>query len=215
MAYEDFKNDYTEVDAGTFINADTVDTRANFVNMNLLNDSYFYKDFGVGHFANYTHLIEFYLDAAPGTGVALCGYSVGTTYDDLAGQGDAFQAFMYGMTGGAGTQIRIKDASDGNYDFYAISLDTSYYLKCIRNGTTWSVEIYSDSSRETLLDTIAVTGTVTAFQYVLAAQSDNEAGGARDITGYMEDLDLQEADGLSPTGVLRGPLGGPLFGPIM
>ncbi len=196
MALEDFKNDYTEVDPATYINADTADTRANFVNMPTAYEIYFHKDFTASHFTNFTHYIDMHLSAVGGTSLAsLAGYSVGTTVDDILGQPDAFQVYLSGrLSGGADHKIEILDASDDSGDNYAIAVGTTYYLKCIRNGTTWSVEIYTGGREDTLVDTITTTGTATAFRYILAAQCLNISQTTnRDITGWMENLDLQEA----------------------
>ena len=199
MALEDFKNDYIEVDPATYINTDTADTRANFVSIPLDHDIYFHRDFGAGHFTNYTHYIEFNLSAVdPASDTSIAGYSVGTTVDDLDGQTDAFQAQILGsLSGGADHKIRLFDASDSGTDSsLAITVGTTYYLKVIRNGATWSVEIYTGGKEDTLFDTIAVTGTATAFRYVLAAACfDASITTNRDITGWMENLDLQEAVG--------------------
>ncbi|KKM45260.1 hypothetical protein LCGC14_1561000 [marine sediment metagenome] len=59
------------------------------------------------------------------------------------------------------------------------------------------------------------TGTSTAFRYAFGAWSYNAGAGARSITGYMANYDLQEAvGGNAPTGTIYGPLFGPLGGPI-
>ncbi len=55
MAVEDFAADYTEVDPATYINTATADTRADFVDLPLNADVYYYKDFGASHFGNFTH----------------------------------------------------------------------------------------------------------------------------------------------------------------
>ena len=197
MANEDIKNDYTEVDvAGDHINADTANDRADFVNMPLDVEVYFYKDFTASHFANFEHLMDFYLTSA-NSAVSICGYSVATTLEDLSRQTDAFQVYMYGITT-PNYRIYIRDVSDLDADYVDISTGTSYYLKITRTGTTWTVNVYDDSERtnEIANSPIAVTGTGTAFRYVLVGQSDDESSsGTRQLTGYMEHLDLQEAAG--------------------
>lgn len=192
MAYEDFKNDYAEQDVGGYINADTSNDRVDFVNIPAECTAHFSKDFGAGHFTNFTHLIDFYLDAVAESGVSRCSSSIGTTVAPLDDQADAFQVVIHGST--TTKRIYLYDKSSANSDRYDISLDTSYYLKCIRSGTAFSVEIYDASAREVgdLLDTISVVGSETAFRYCLAGQSANW-GETGDITGYMEHLDLQEA----------------------
>lgn len=205
MAYEDFKNDYTEVDPATYINADTADTRANYVDMDLDIDAYFHKDFTASHFTNFTHLIDIHVFSAGLTvNRSNVGFAVGTTVDDMDDQTDAFQLRIRARTvGGGNTDMSIRDASDSGVDNSVISLDTTYYLKCIRNGTAWSIEIYDAAERGggDLLDTVALTGTATAFRYVLAAQSNNLSTGGRAMSGYFENLDLQEA--AAPSGIIQ------------
>ncbi len=191
MASEDIANDYTEVDSGNHINTATADTRADFVTMPMNLDIYFYKDFGASNFGNYIHFVDTEITDIVGTSVSLAGYSVATTLNDIAGQTDAFQVQWVPSTGA--NNLRMQDASDSDTDSFAATEDVLYYLKCIRTGTTWSVEIYTGGREDTLVDTIALTGTATAFRYVLIAQSNNQAGGSRSISGYWKDLDLQEA----------------------
>ncbi len=192
MAFQDIKNDWTELDPGTFINTDTADTRADYVNMSLQIDAYFSRDFGAGHFTNFTHLITAYVSAVASS-FAVSGYSIGTTTDDIYGQSDALQVYWYAYIGIL--RLYIRDASDDDRDYWGLgSLSTPYYLKPIRTGTTWSMEIYDDGdARTNLVDTVGVTGTNTAFQFGLIAQSGNLASGDRSITGYWKDLDIQEA----------------------
>jgi len=193
MALEDFKNDYIELDPAAYINADTANTRVDFVNMITNAEIYFSKDFGAAHFGNYTHFIEFYLDAAPGSSASLCGYAVAGDLEGIGPQLDAFQVHWQGESAPVTQRIYIQDPSDESDDHYNGALDTLYYLKVIRNGTTWSVEIYTGGKEDTLVDTIATTGTATAFRYIQAGQNNNTGGSNRDITGYMQNLDLQEA----------------------
>ena len=193
MAFEDFKNDYTEVDPGTYINADTADTRADFIGIPLDGvDAYFYKDFGASHFTNFTHLIDFYLSSTNlGTQSSVCGYSITVNVDNGADITFGMMVYLVGST--VLKTISLRNNDDLETDQSDISLDTIYYTTPIRNGTAFSVETYSDSGRTNLLDTIAVTGTASALRYIMAAQSyDFEAPGDRSVTGYMKDLDLQE-----------------------
>ena len=179
-------------------------------------DAYFYKDFGASHFGNFTHFIDFYLDAVGGSSTSIAGYGVGTSVDDMNAQTDALGVYWSGSTSPE-RQINIRDLADDDIDFTALlALDTTYYLKVIRTGTAWSCEIYTGGREDTLADTIAITGTATAFRYLFAAWSYNVAAGARDITGWMENLDLQEGAPAAnaPTSALWGPLGGALYGPI-
>ncbi len=213
MALEDIANDYTEVDPATFINTDTTDTRADFVNMQLDIEAYFYKDFTASHFGNFTHFIVTEITGTPGGSVSVAGYAVTTTLDDLSRITDGFMIYWRASSAPL-ADLRLEDASDSSIDTFSGAAATIYYLKCIRTGTAWSVEIYTGGKEDTLVDTIATTGTSTAFRYTLVAQSDNEAGGDRSITGYWKDLDLQEAVGANaPTGTIFGPLFGPLGGP--
>lgn len=195
MPFQDFKNDWTELDPATFINADIDDTRADYIDLPLNIDAYFSRDFGGGHFTNFTHLITCYMELVTGLSSSWSGYSLGATVDDLFGQSDALQVVFVGD--GGFFDIMIRDASDNDRDDFSVSGGTLYYLKPTRNGTAWSVEIYDDSGRTNLIATPAVTGTNTAFRYGLVAQSGNTASGDRKVTGYWKDLDLQEGAAVS------------------
>lgn len=193
-AYEDFKNDYTEVDPGTYINADTEDTRVDVVAMDMDIDAYFHKDHGANHFNAFEiHFTTAYTGFSGANTTIFGAFSVSTTLDDLHGQTDAYQVYWRVNDGSSSYALYLHDENNNNTDNTAnLTQGTPYYCIALRDTTAYSLEIYSDAAHTTGVDTLNVVGTTTAFRYLEAGVSSNYGYSARSITGYVKDMDLNE-----------------------
>jgi hypothetical protein len=167
------------------------------------------KDFTAGFFDDFEHLYsaEMEAQAAP---VSL------------------FIPWAVTKTAGANTQVNMNALSDGlahciynsggaynrlfeffvsnDLDNVTLAYATEYWYKFARTGTAATLKIYSDSARTVLVDTLAVTTTTDACRYACFATYGTGAG-AGWTTGYVKDVDVQQAAASSGTttyGKLRG-----------
>ena len=220
MATENFTT-YTEVEEVADIFS-VAAGKIDFSNVPLDETSYVYKDFSAGHFGDFEHKVTVYLsDVNEGSSTSLCGL----------GQSNELTVFPLHTGDGLSTNIRGQDSvslrdirileidggSEGASDLGVILVNTIYYLTISRSGTTYQTLVYDDSGRTNLIHTLSITCIATTFRYNMAAETgDYGANGGRRITGYIENLDLQEGApaGNAPTSALWGPLGGALYGPI-
>lgn len=195
MAIEDFTT-YTEVEEVSdwfSVAASKID----FTDVGLNETSYVYKDYTAAHFGNFEHLITYYLSSTNlGSNTSLAGYALLNEIDEWNGvSGDGLWIFFRGSTSPL-AEIRILEKDGGvedGVDTGTISLDTIYYLTVERSGTTLTCKIYDDSGRTNLIDTLSATVINTTFRYLFGIELfDNGANGTRKITGYIENLDLQE-----------------------
>jgi hypothetical protein len=192
---------YTEVDPNARITVTAA--RSSFVGLTRNEDAYVYYDKGVNHFnGDFEHLLDVYLDSADAYGIAVV-WALTNLVDDWKGiidaAGDALTFQLYFDATNYNFILRETDAGVLSGDTYVGAIDTPYYLKIVRDesvgtyGTLYAY-IYSDAARTTLLDTLSVTLNTSKkdFRYVYVTQTYNDAR-TETITGYVENLDLQEA----------------------
>lgn len=206
MAVEDFTA-YTESDPGSEITVTS--TKVSWASMARDVDSWVVDDKGVDHFdGDFTHLVETQLtaDGSTGLGTFWAIANAIDTWDDIdAAGGSQLLAFFYGT----GPAIYIREIDSGTqYSDTSVNLSagTTYYLEIERDesvGThgTLYCRIYSDSGRTTLVDTlsIALHSSKKDFRYIYACQNLNtgDSGASRESTAFSQNLDLQEAGGVS------------------
>ncbi len=190
---------YTEEDPNTHITVTA--SRVTVTGLLRSEDAWVVKDKTAGHFdGDFEHLITVYIDAGGGDGGQNTVWGLANLVDDYFGidasNGDMLSVWMYSV---ANPTIRMEEMVAGTrYTVdQAVSLDTLYYLKIVRDetvgtyGTIYSY-IYSDAARTNLLQTLTLTlHEKEDFRYIYAAQTGNSAQ-AFSITGYCENLDLQE-----------------------
>jgi len=195
----------TEVDPNSHIT--NISTRASFAGLTRSEDAYNYWDEGVGHFSGD---FEFLATITPTSFVG--GNSAG--YITLANLVDDMNGIK--AAGGDGLYLRWEETGGSPYiylweDFagtsfltsYLMSLSTLYYIKFKRDeavttyGTLYCY-IYSDSARTNLLATLSLAlHEKEDFRYLYMVHSRNTASGTSS-TGYIENLDLQEAAAGNP-----------------
>lgn len=210
---------YTEVDASAVLTQTTARATATVLSRNTT--AYLYYDFGAGHFSGDVEFVftsQITAVPAPAAGrlggvigmVALCN----TLGDVITWRGSlpAIHCFMYNSTdAGTAQQYYLEEGnSGGTYVDNSINLTSLgiYYPRFERDesvGTygTIYLYIYSDSGRTTLVDTLSLTLHTAKydFRYLETTFSaDDNLGVNRTLSGYVEDLDLQ--DGVVRRGLL-------------
>jgi len=190
-ATEDFTT-YTEQDEGADLTVTS--TRVTGTSMETNGDKFYVqKDFGASHFTDFSHLLTV-TQTADSTdslwGVWAMG-NVSGDLEDLNVNGTGLQLFYLDND-----QLGIYDISTDSYDeSTGLSNSTVYYLTISRSGTTFTCQIYSNSGRTTLVDTISITSVSTAFRYLKVVAGLDIAGVGKTASGYVENLDVQEAAG--------------------
>jgi hypothetical protein len=198
MAVEDFST-YTEYEEVT--NWYTV-TSAKVACANVQRDeqSWVYKDFGAGYFGDGTdHDVEAKCTAGDAGGVG-CFWALANVVTDLDTAYDNYYeyvcAFLYDTTGDQRVDLRNHEGRDLDSTADGLLTEgTKYYYTCQIDDTAdqITVEIYSDSGRTTLLDTLVVPmddGQTYRYCYATASW---DSGSTQAITFDVENLDLNEA----------------------
>ena len=190
MGHEDFTT-YAEVDSGSDITITS--SKMDVSSMRRDAVSHVSKDRTADHFGDFKHLVDIYLGGIDTS--ALVGVWAVTdspmTYQDMETANKGLSVYIYDLSGTL--RIAVEDHENDNYDTYIASDSTNYYLTIERSSTTLTCKIYSDASRETLIDTLTVTCETTPYRYIEGVHSRDSTGTpAAAGTYYIENLDLQE-----------------------
>ncbi len=163
-------------------------------------DTYVYKDFTASHFNAIDWLWECYYTSGSANYEIWAGVGPSNTVNDISG---------FASTD-ASSPLRMHAAPDlalwlyrGNLvatdSSVSLTVGVLYYPEMVRAAAsdTISVKIYTDNPRVTLLDTLSVAGfgTATRYRYAYGTNSYNSASTNRLFSGYVQNLDLQEAGG--------------------
>lgn len=201
MGYEDFTG-YTEVDPNSHI-----ERTANHADANGLTrgeDAYLYYDKGAAYFGDFTH----YVDLKPVSGTAWgygAGWALTNDIDDLqgiktAGQtAIAIQMFRLGDASRVVKVIEIYLSASYAGTGIAVSLNTQYYGRIYKSGTTFRIRLWTNSSDRDNDDTGAGSyvgeSSLTlhadhTFRYVFAINTYNAGAGTQTVTFDVDNLDL-------------------------
>ena len=212
MAVENFNDGiWAENDPNSHITI-TSDTKIDWADLHRAEEARVYKDKGAAHFAgDFEHWVDVFLDTddtwAHASFWALANIIDDETACDLDAGGHLLCMF-YNNNNTHQIEARARhNGINDDDDFYVHSLDTTYYLKIVRDESAGTyghlyVYIYSNVDRTTLLDTLDVTlGEKTDFRYIYAVQADAGSSWDRTSTGWVQNLDLKEAAGGTATAV--------------
>ena len=186
---------YTEVDPNRHISANS--TRMTGTGINRNETAYAYYDKGAGYFDAldiYFDIRAINLDSNDILGV----FGISNTLNHIGafGTSDIKVLFYYPSGGARGLYF----GTGGALDYMAISVDTTYYCileRAVGNASV-NLKVYSDSGRETLLDTL--TGTMAAastkhrYIFGISSQYTNNNYAAN---GYVENVVINAVGGQS------------------
>lgn len=165
-SYEDLTS-YTEVDGLSKIVVDS-SRQVTFQNGNWRynTNSYLYKN-KAGSLHTFTLRYAMYMDqidnnAASYRGVAgFCTNNLGNAVQSYAV--NSVMCMIYGTTsttawalGAFGTHLGGSGFDAGTVTGW-LNIDTWYYIKCVKVGTSWGIYVYSDSGYSTLVSNAALT----------------------------------------------------------
>ena len=196
MAYEDFTT-YTEVDPSSDITVTS--SKCDVDTMAANAGAYVRDDKGVNQFTDFEHLVTGYYGAASGNYamMGIWGLSNGAnSYAERETATEGLSLVFYQSAAGA-KWVLLKDHDAGAADYYVCNLQTIYYFTVERSGTTLTCKIYSDANRTDLLDTLSLTCTTLAYRYAFGTFGGENYSAT--ITGYSENLDLQNQAPTAPT----------------
>ena len=158
------------------------------------------KDGGASAYDDFTHHGEVEITAHGGYSIGRLGIQM---YSNSSGGLTAGWAAGLGVTWGDDTKnLLALEYYDWGWteDAYAGAEDTRYYYKVSITGTTLTVEIYSDSSRTTLLDTLTNTlGEDTAYRYAKVCPTWDDSD-PDNITGDVSNVDFAPGGGAPAAG---------------
>ena len=160
---------------------------------------YSIKDFGSGFFTGDFQIDFTYRADSGGTNqfsgpVCIAGVTdtSGDTYEDAT---DAF-CVMQRVVASSQQVIGVTDETASGAIGENISVNTIYYLTGIRSGSNFTVEIYSDSDRMTLVATSdPLTVSTGDFQYGMAFSARTTGSTGRNVSGYIEDWEVTISGG--------------------
>ena len=155
-------------------------------------DTYVYDDFGAGYFGNVVIYFESEITAYDDQSVAYI-FALTNIADadagDLSSGNDAI--YVYQSRSGSNVNIRLGDfnADDSDTRTTAGSSHPHYYFTFERSGSSATLDIYSDPSRQTLVQTLSITCETGTKRYLYALCSRNDSGTPEPaITGYVKNL---------------------------
>lgn len=200
QANEDFTT-FTEVDGSGVLTV--TPSKITGVNVDRDLDAYVSKDKGVDNYNKIDINFELFMDSASvdntetNGAIALTVSAVG----DITNFGTSDIVVISREFSGPNT-IRLWRGNKVAEDTFTMSLDTIYYCTLLRtaNSDTVTVEIYSDSDRTTLLDTLSLSGfgTGTKYRYLYGSVNYNTGHTGRDWDGYSQNM--QDNSNLSSGG---------------
>lgn len=179
---------YTEVDSAGDLTVTS--TKVDFDTMQVVADAYLYKDFGAGYFGDFD--IDFEAEiTASATGSIAVLIGIGNTAGSRADWESANDGmFLYALNNAGNIELWLKCSNTDNLDSYTPAAGSTMALRYFsfkRSGTTLTLEIYSDSSRTVLVDTLTVTSESGTKRYLHAVASRDSVGTAT-ITGYTQNF---------------------------
>ncbi len=181
---------YTEVDTGAKLTVTA--SRITAANMLRNEDCYVYKDFGASYFDGLKIYFEIYNSStAADQGIGGLGLTQTTINDLNAWATPDIRISAYSVTPPTLNLARGATTTDTSI---GLADNTLYYCTLSRaaGGDVVTLDIYSDASRTTLVDTLSVSGFGTnKFRYLYGMASHNSATNIR-WDGYVQNLDLNK-----------------------
>jgi len=191
VLYENFTR-YTEYDPNSVttvgINSiDVVDLRRDGV-------AYVRQDYGTPEqFGDFTHDFSFNVSSIDLTGVVdlwvLANNPDNDTHQKCYDNKDGMGVYLWRDSSSIWLAMRVFELGAAQ-NSYAISLNTEYYCRAARAGTSLTLQIYSDSARTALLATITRTCDATLYRYIYGMMSRGVASASAKITARAQNYDL-------------------------
>jgi len=185
---------YTEVDTSGRLTVTS--TKATAVNAGAGDIVYIYLDKNTATLNALDVDFEIYINSDSTTD-GRGGMAISNTVGVVDGFASTDISVMGMIAGGPNYNIMLVRGDSVSEKNYACSANTIYYctLTRVAASDTVTLKVYSDSTRETLLDTLTETGfgTTTRYRYVYGFV--NQQVGTGDFDGYVQNLTLNRPAG--------------------
>ncbi|GAG25668.1 unnamed protein product, partial [marine sediment metagenome] len=157
-------------------------------------DSYVYKDHGAGYFGNFSVDFEFQVTATDGAALH-AQFAISNlvgTFQDMIDGNDGLLFFAYGNNGNLRLSIRDYNTDTTDDYFYGGTSTILLYVTIYRSGTTLTADIYMDSGRTSLLDSMSLTCETGSkrYMYALTSRGLPPVDGAEQ-SGYTQNFEIQ------------------------
>jgi len=197
MAIENLTT-YTEVDSAGDITVST--SAATFDTMALNAISYVWKDHGVDYFGAFEVQFEFEITNTSTTGAQSLLFALTNTVGTIQDLDDSNDNIFFDVYYN-GSDIQGFIRSDGSVlDTLTVSAGSSItskvYATVYRLSDQFTVELYSDSGRTSLIDSGTVTATSAKYRYMQVLAS-REFASAETISGYTQNFEILNASSSS------------------
>ena len=179
---------FTEVDAASKLSVSTFTASATAVDRD--EDVLLYKDFGPGHFNELNINFEIYQGSSSSDN-SIGGMALSNTISSVSGFAATDFSVLFIQTAGPVNTIYLRRGAGVADDTYVAASNTPYYVTLVRaiNNDTVQLQIYTDSARTVLVDTLSVAGFGTAsWRYGYGFTSYNSAVPGLDFYGYVRDV---------------------------
>lgn len=189
MPYETLTN-YTEVDPNSKLTVTS--TRVTAEDLDRDEDAYLYFDFGAGYFNDID--FDFTINGADTSvagGRGTAGLTASTVNDVSAWGANDIEVIL--VQDAVNYLIRLRiDATTDTYSPGVASGTWYVTLQRASGSDDVYLYIYSDETRETLVDTLTVSGAgvATTYRYFYAMASFNDATAGANFDGYFENFNL-------------------------
>ncbi len=208
MAVEDFSG-YSKLDDNSRYTI--IESRIIATDLPSNEDAYVYEDKTAAYFdGDFTHILTVRMTEGTTDG-RFYFWALTNTVNDMKGIDDASGSYLAAYFYASSTptyHIYLEECDAGQIraDAFTISLNTTYYLKIVRDeseetyGTLYCY-IYTDSARTALVDTVtqALTTSKKDFRYIFGANNRNSGTAGRTVSGYVKDLEFLEGSSSGTT----------------
>jgi len=187
---QDF-TDFTEYDPND--KRTVTSSKVTLTNITRGDDGYLVNDYGSAYFTgDFEHNFDVYVGSDFDLYATICPWALTNgahTIQEMIDDSDGLTVYFYRNSSTVFT-IYLQDFNGSSDTYTNFSTDTTYYLTVIRSSSTVSCYIYSDSTRETLVDTLSISCS-TDYQYlVVSAGREGSTYQSNKCDGYIEDLDF-------------------------
>ena len=209
MAYEDFQTFNDDQDEGNHVTVDSA-TKVSWSGLIGRNETaYVYKDYEVNHFAaDFEHKFEMLIEPT-GNNCQVAHWMLANVIGDIKDLIDLSEDAVY-ISASDNTELTVLTVQENgsrSNDIFDGNADTLYFNTLDRdddgganNTGQYNLYIRTESHTGTLRDTLTrdcAAGEQNDFRYLYVCSTKDDGTETTTIQGYTQNLDLQEAVGLS------------------
>lgn len=188
--YVDFTT-FTEVDPDN--RWTNTSTRCTVTTADRDETDYDYYDYGGGYFGStWEHNFTIRITSTDDGGLVYL-YAQSNELDEWGGLTNGIGVYFAIEGGGSQLAISLRDRTGASDTYYNTGHDGTkiYYMNLNRTDTTLILQIYNDSARTDLDDTLTITMVDLSYRYLYAGTTVDTGDSGYSISGYIEYLGLK------------------------